>query len=422
MRLTEVFGDCERVAPMLRSASATDAFEPFAAACAGRAASDALARGVGEAARAFAERAGIDPGAVGGGVFGGQQPYVDYYPAVLAKLDAVEACRGFWAFADFAALRSDPWMSRTSLPSPSAAAHVQRLGFYPTRANAGKDLRFVAPPGEAALRDVEEKLKRTIRESGVPVKPAFARARVVMEEYREARRRARNGAEFNSIWSARVFRRLGYHTPFLSESEWLARDDLVPSIAETLAVFIEDNDAVIEAVDQAMRFEGVSFTAKPRGHVPLAIADARTGLRRRVSFERRGGDVVLVAGDETFGGDLADILRSLAGRWSLDVFGPIFLARLGVTGIVTGRGSIRYTLVLGKVMEALFGTALPPNLLCSCRPKPSGPFIDAVRRARGGLPEPLREYEPTLVARLLTTDERALREEIAASWRNEVVA
>jgi hypothetical protein len=243
-----------------------------------------------------------------------------------------------------------------------------------------------------------------------------------MDEYREARRRAGNAAEFNSIWSARVFRRLGYRLPLVSESEWLERDDVLPAIAGTLGLFIEHNDAVIDAVGEAMRFPGVSFTAKPRGHLPLAVADPTRGIRRPARFERRGGEVVVVAGDEIFRGDLAEMLRSLRGRWSLDVFSPIFLFRLGVRGVVTGRGSIRYTLVLGRVMEALTGRALPPNLFCSGRGQPSGPLVEAVRRTRGGLPRALAGYEPTLVARLLTTDERTIREEIAASWRDRVVA
>lgn len=416
MRLSDLFGDPGRLGPLLRAASATDDFDGFAAACGAR---GPVPPGVREAARAFAERAGIDPGEAGGGVFGGQQPYVDYYPAVLAKLDAVEACAGFWAFADFAAVRSDPWMSRTWIPSVGAAGGLLRLGFHSTRAHAGKDLRFVPPPDSAALGQVEARLRQALREAGVP--RSRARLQALMDDYRQARDRAANAAEFNSIWSARAFRHLGYRLPLVSESEWLARDDVLPAVAKTLALFIEENDAIIDAVDDAMRFPGVSFTAKPRGHLPIAVADARTGLRQRARFERRGGEVVLVAGDETFRGDPLDILRSLRGRWSLDVFSPIFLFRLGVAGIVAGRGSMRYTLVLGRVMEALAGTPLPPNLLCACRVEPAGPLVEAVRRARGGWPGALADYEPTLVARLLTTDERSIREEIAASWRDGVV-
>ncbi|HEX6159402.1 MAG TPA: hypothetical protein VF111_04495, partial [Thermoanaerobaculia bacterium] len=96
-----------------------------------------------------------------------------------------------------------------------------------------------------------------------------------------------------------------------------------------------------------------------------------------------------------------------------DIFTPLFLFRLGVSGIVNGRGSIKYSLVLARVMERLFDTRHPPNLLCSCAPPPRGPFAEAVRVKFGRLPE----WEPTLIARLLCDDPPVLRRQIAESWR-----
>ena len=118
---------------------------------------------------------------------------------------------------------------------------------------------------------------------------------------------------------------------------------------------------------------------------------------------------------------LIDLLQRLSGRWSLDIFAPLFLFRLGVSGIVNGRGSIRYSLVLGHVMRRLFGERHVPNLLCSCAPRPSGPLIDAVCHARGGLPPALRDYERTLIDRFLTNDVGTIREEIRVAWRNGAV-
>jgi len=112
------------------------------------------------------------------------------------------------------------------------------------------------------------------------------------------------------------------------------------------------------------------------------------------------------------------LLQQLRGRWSLDVFAPLFLFRLGVSGIVNGRGSIRYSLVLGHVMQRLFGERHPPNILCSTAPPPSGVLIEAVCRAHGGLPPSLTDYEPTLIDRCLTSDPAMIREEIRVPWRN----
>ena len=59
-----------------------------------------------------------------------------------------------------------------------------------------------------------------------------------------------------------------------------------------------------------------------------------------------------------------------------------------------------------------WGESHVPNLLCSCAPRPSGPLIEAVIHARGGLPPSLRDYEPTLIDRFLTNDAATIREEI----------
>ncbi|MEA2690367.1 MAG: hypothetical protein QOD51_2974, partial [Candidatus Eremiobacteraeota bacterium] len=259
---------------------------------------------------------------------------------------------------------------------------------------------------------------------------AFARLRGVLAHQREAHVRARNAAEFNATWSARTFRELGFRTPLLSLSELLAHDAVLPSVADTLALFVQHNALVTESIADVLRLDTdrtIPFAEKEPGHVPLALAGARDGVRRPMRAERRGTDWWLVTrgGDEAFNvgrGDasaLEEMLRSVRGRWSPDVFVPIFLFRLGAAGIVSGRGSIRYSLVVAHVMRRLFGEAHAPNLLCSCAPEQSGPFVEALRVARGEVPPAVRASEPALIARLLHSDPVAIRKEIAASWRHE---
>jgi hypothetical protein len=424
MQLTDVFGTRRaRLAPLLETASATDQGEHFRDLVLAQPLDATLARAVRHAARAFAERAQIDEGTLTSGAFGGQQPYVDYYPAVPAKLDPLEECGGFYAFADYAPLGSDPWMARSELPSVTAAGGVLRLVFHrPLRAHEGKDLRFVPLPSPETLADVEEKLKAMISATArvVPVarKEAFARLRLLMADYAFAREHASNAGAFNAIWSARTFRRIGLRAPLLSLADLLASDDLLPSIAETLALFIRERRAVAECVSEALALDddhALHFTVKNDDHVPLAVADAN-GIRQPVRFD---GDRLVANGEALDAGadaaSLAQFLRANRGRWSLDVFAPLFLFRAGVTGIVNGRGSIRYSLVLGKVMHRLFGIAHPPNLLCSCAPPPSGPFAEAVRRKMGDAA--VRDCEPTLVARLLVDEPETIRRQIAESWR-----
>jgi len=436
MRLTEVFTRCDALAPLIESACATDDAQAFIRGVQAKPPNAALARAVHASANEFADAAGIarpmmsDDGPI---AFAGQQPYVDYYPAVPVKLDALAACGGasFYAFADYAPLGSDPWMSRTELPSVAAVDGVLRLAFVrSSRAWQGRDLRFVPTPDAELLALIEAKLKGMITEASRHVtfakSDAYAHLRELTAGYEEARKRAHSLGAFNAIASARFFQRLGFSLPFVSLSDLLARDELLPSIADTLAIFIRERALVAEAVNEAMAYDDrgeLHFTRKESDHVPLAIA-GEDGIRRPVRLVMKGDDHLLVAGGETFNVGHADaaslvvFLKQLRGRWSLDVFAPLFLFRLGVAGIVNGRGSIRYSLVLGHVMQRLFGERHPPNLLCSTAPPPSGPLIEAVCRAGGGLPPTLCDYEPTLIDRYLTNDSAAIREEIRVAWRN----
>jgi hypothetical protein len=410
MQLHEIFG--AQHAALLASASALDDGERFRELVTAQPLDATLAQAVRNASRAFADRAGIEDGVLTSGAFGGQQPYVDYYPAVPAKLDPLEECGGFYAFAEYAPLGSDPWMARSELPSVTASGGLLRLVFHrPLRAHEGKDLRFVPPPSAETLADIEEKLKAmisaTARVVAIDRKEMFARLRLLLADYAFAREHASSAGEFNAIWSARTFRRIGLRAPLLSLAE--LADALIPSIAETLEVFIRERRAVAECVSEVLQGDedhALHFTDKRDDHVPLAIADAQ-GVRRPVRFDRN-----------RFGTDaasLAEFLHANRGRWSLDVFAPLFLFRAGVTGIVNGRGSIRYSLVLAKVMQRLFGVAHPPNLLCSCAPAPAGPFAEAVRRTMGD--DAVRGCEPTLIQRLLYDEPQTIRREIAESWR-----
>lgn len=437
MRLTEVFTRRDALAALLESACATDDARTFIDGVRAMPANAQLARAVYASANDFADSAELPRAkefVAGPIAFAGQQPYVDYYPAVPVKLDALESCGGasFYGFADYAPLGSDAWMSRTELPSVAAADGVLRLCFQRSlRAQEGRDLRFVPPPEAALLALIGEKLKGMIteaaRHAAFDKGFAYARLRQLLAGYEEARRRARSLGAFNAIASVHMFQTLGFSLPFVSMSDLLARHEILPSIAATLAVFIREHALVVEAVSEAMAYDDrgeLHFTRKEPGHVPLAVAGAGDGIRRPVRLTMRGDDHLLVAGEETFNAGPADavslieLLRQFRGRWSLDIFAPLFLFRLGVSGIVNGRGSIRYSLVLGHVMQRLFGERHVPNLLCSCAPRPSGPLIEAVCHARGELPASLRDYEPTLIDRFLTNDVATIRDEIRVAWRN----
>lgn len=401
MRLSQVFARRQKLAALLSEACAIDEWAQFKTLLAKMPVTPRqllLWKAIKESALDFTDRAGVEksswPDQAPPLCFAGQQPYVDYYPAVLAKLDALEDFGGasVYAFADYAPFGSDPWMARTLVPSVSAVDGLLPLKFHRSlRTQRGKDLRFVPPPSAAGLAHVAEQLKEMITLTAKLLPPdsfskkaAFARLRVLLGDYEEARVRARNAGEFNSLWSTRTFHRLGFRLPLVSLSELLMRSEMLGSVAETLAVFIKHNALFIESINEAMEFDegnDLNFNRKEPGHLPLALADPESGVRRSLRLERSGADYLLVSTNgtkEIFNVGradtpaLAELLHRLSGRWSLDVFTPVFLFRLGVSGIINGRGSIRYSLVLAHVLKRLFGESHVPNLLCSCSPRLAG--------------------------------------------------
>jgi len=164
------------------------------------------------------------------------------------------------------------------------------------------------------------------------------------------------------------------------------------------------------------------MSLRPPGHLPLSMTDPSTGIRSGLRVERRGRDfVVESAGPVPFthqigwaGEDeLLEFLHQHRGRCTPNVFAPIFLFRAGAGGLLSGRGSIRYSLVVADVVKRLFGLPHPPDFLCAGALSVEDPF-SAARVARG---EPPAGLEPTLLSRLLAVGTSTVRTEIAQVWR-----
>ena len=142
----------------------------------------------------------------------------------------------------------------------------------------------------------------------------------------------------------------------------------------------EDARAAVEAANEAIRLAApLNRGMSPRqpGHLPLSMTDPATGIRFGLRVARRGVDSVIVGtGPVPFAHDvgragqdeLLMFLDAHRGRCSPNVFAPIFLFRAGVSGILNGRGAIRYSLVLANVMERLFDLSHPPIFSVRARP------------------------------------------------------
>ena len=388
------------------------------------------------------ERAGMAPGATSPTiprpvVFAGQQAYVDYRLGMVAKVDALDTLNpstaaGVCGLVEYDGFASDRLISRTDLPAVAQSADARlTLRFHPgARARGGKDSRFVPVPPAAALERIRADLRGAITLTARAT-PEFdasaARRRLddVWDDYLYAHRHARHAGDFNVVWTIRTLRCLGYRSPVLAVGDLWDTPWMAGVIADTLVPLIQENGRFVAVANHAIAESGpadAGMSARPPGHVPLSLTDRATGTRFRLRVERRkGGFTLLGAGDVPFAYDLGkagrdDLLAFLEvyrGCCTPNVFAPLFLCRAGVGGILNGRGAIRYSLVIARVMEQVFGQPHPPNFLSAGAAHVDDPLA-AAREADGRPPAGL---EPTLLSRLLTVGPDQVRAEIAQVWR-----
>ena len=442
MRLDQVFsgppGD------LVWRASAYEQWEEFIDAVDRQPAAPAATRlliQAGPLAANLEERAdtGVSSGALTNGgrerlIFAGQQAYIDYRLGMVAKVDALELCRppAFCALVEHDGFGSDRLFSCTDLPRVDrGTAKRLTLRFHPGKRAFGKrDLRFVPSPGAETLERIRADLRGTITLTvravpGFDARAARERLDELWADYTFARERARHAGDFNLLWTVRTLRRLGYRTPMLALGELWDAPGMMEIIAETLVPFVRENERFVEAANEAIRLAAPhngGMSPREPGHLPLSMTDPATGIRFGLRVARRGVDSVIVGtGPVPFAHDvgragqdeLLMFLHAHRGRCSPNVFAPIFLFRAGVSGILNGRGAIRYSLVLANVMARLFDLSHPPNFLCAGEACVEDPF--ALARAAAGAPP--ADVEPTLLSRLLAVGPATVRREVSEVWR-----
>ncbi len=427
-------------ADLLVQAGAHDTWAGFVAALA-REPRIGLPAAVGVLAADVEERAGMArPPATpfaGPTVVSGQHAYVDYRLGMVAKIDALDRLdptetAGVFGLVEYDAFASDRLISRTDLPAVARSAEARlTLRFHPgTRTHGPKDTRFVALPPPSALDRIRSDLRGAITLTarslpGFDAAAARRRLDALWDDYRYAHRHARHAGEFNVLWTVRTLRRLGFRTPVLALGDLWDTPWMTEVMADTLVPLIQENERFVAAANQAVAESGptdAGMSAREPGHVPLALTDRATGTRFGLRVERRDDGFTLVGtGDAPFTYDLGragreDLLEFLEfhrGRCTPNVFAPLFLFRAGVGGILNGRGAIRYSLVIARVMEQVFGRPHPPNFLCAGTLQATDPLA-AAREADG---RPPAGVEPTLLSRSLTVGPEQVRAEIAQVWR-----
>ncbi len=379
-------------------------------------------------------------------VWAAQQPYMDYSLGVAAKLDALSSlsghCLAWFGFAEYDTIGSDRLISRSELPS-TLDTHKDAL--LPVRLHPAhgrhqkKDMRCVPPPDRDKLQQVGLQLRANLKTAFKYILPEvstsqrrelYERLDLLMEDYEFARLHAENVSEFNVIASTRWFRRLGYRGLLGKIGLLLAGKPLIDTTAETLGRAIRENRLFVGSINEALgEGQGLDLRVPPRepGFLPLFMTDARSGNRFPLRLERTGADHFLTSSDkEGFRvniGRAADqqvkeLLLQYEGRWSPNVFMPIYLFQAGFCGCVTGKSSIKYAVVMGHVLERLYERKHPPNLLCAGAPSPEGLLHEAVQARWGKLPDTVASYGPSLVYRLICSGPEKTTEEIARLWRS----
>jgi hypothetical protein len=143
-----------------------------------------------------------------------------------------------------------------------------------------------------------------------------------------------------------------------------ALDGVLNEIVDIITVFNAQVAALICAdIDPCVH-------ALPDDYLPLHFSCPRDGLRRRLAHRREGADHLAVAAcrcGTTYRFHLGAHRLSIAelaatGRWSVDVSLPLFIDGL-VSGMIVGRSSASYGLVLNQVATTVLGISPVPMLV-----------------------------------------------------------
>jgi len=375
-------------------------------------------------------------------VFSGQQAYVDYSLNAPVRMYTIESlsdrCLGFFGFVDYDFFGSDSLITQIKLPAilQGTPDFLLRVRVYSNfRDQKKKDMRFIPQPDQEPLRDTFKHLQNAImysfsvlkRETSLSIKKeSLERLEGIRQDFEFARLHSSSAAEFNTIWSVRIFRKMGYQIPFCRFSELLDHEGLMDPLADTLGQTIRENSLFVESINEIINEAGsCDLCIRPveAGYIPIFMTDRETGIRFPIKCKRIGSDYQLsstgkIAFSVNIGRsgkeEVKGFLSSHRRLWSPNIFLPLFLYRCGLKGFISGRSSVRYSAVIGHVMERLFQEKHPPNLYCVISIAPRGILHRAVEVSQRKLPESLMNFEPTLFYKMIFASPKEVRDEVGA--------
>lgn len=317
----------------------------------------------------LAERCGASPGSPL--VYVGQQLLPDQGPAVVAKLRLL---RRLAVGTDIAPLLL--WLDTDRAGSEPATMRV-RIPGYPSvgrlarRRYRDREIRFV-PTDRTQLDDAVGVLRHGLTAvlDRQRRRPALHRLDLLAQRLQDSSVTTLAACNL-AITDVLVRDHLDLRAPARSVSELLGAGLLDGGVATALA----DPDrfrAVFDRAVRELRDAGIDpqVAERPDDRLPLHHSCADDLVRCQL-FPSWEGDALVAAGTcpcgRTYRFPLGGPTRSVAslaatGRWSLDVTLPVFLAPL-VSGVVAGRSSALYGLVLDRVLTDVLGGEPVPMLV-----------------------------------------------------------
>jgi hypothetical protein len=304
-------------------------------------------------------------------VYVAHQTHVDFSRSVVAKLRAARdldapATAAVMLWLDTDRIGSDKAATTIALPGDGADG---ALRLVPHRLR-NLEPRF-APVERERLEEVVDRLHRWVDDAAGDARAA-AHARVARLAAALDGAGAPALAECNRALATVLLREhLGFEPRAAFVSTLAGRGLLSATVADALSR-IEDVVRVFNAAVDELRAAGVDAQVRPLAgdYLPLNWACERCGARRRLHLERNGPDRHAAfacscgAGRRFWlgSGELSLGELEATGRWSTDVTLPVYLNDLS-SGVVVGRSSALYGLVLDRVLERVLGRRAIPMLV-----------------------------------------------------------
>lgn len=302
----------------------------------------------------------------------GQQLYIDYPQSVMSKIISLKGFEQdadllpFFLWVDTDRSGSDNLITKFAWPKPSKKGPV-RIAPAKTRDIESRFVRLEA----SQLRSAIDKLETHLRDSGVQRDGA-------KQKYQELRAIfIQEEAEYLSSFNYRVSNFLmDNHLGYFPRSAILSETLNLELLTDEINLLLNHMDAIVRVFNESVQSHlemGIDPHVEPRkaDYLPLFyscdVDDHRLRLHHRVDGDdhfARGRCHKCGATYSFFLGTNVLSIEQIAetDRWSIDVLLPAFLNNL-VSGLVAGRSSGLYMMVINSVLRQVLGMDPVPILL-----------------------------------------------------------